>query len=344
MFQDIQGSLRKTLPYQLAVAVPSYAQIKQRFNDSFAKYQRIEMVRLTGVPHEILDASMDQPNTRRLGEVLVRMARAGHGGPQFTDPNGWENRGLFNVNAILTRLGADPADSVNSIRQLLNEPMAKDQGLKEQMAQAYFQFRQDVKARAQLAGLSEASLLTYFREASNIRNKSRPSLVRGHQRWRTLWDTTDKSIHEKTPDAVENYIDEQISKNVFNFKDAGPYRLVVEQKSRRAEGLTLRQVFDARKGEYETVLRIDVTTGSGYFAGQKLSKDQLRSLSIEAKTQEGSLVALRPSLNGDFVEFTFPRARNLSFESLTVASGSAAQRANTARASKAPMCAKVHAR
>jgi hypothetical protein len=175
-----------------------------------------------------------------------------------------------------------------------------DSALRSDLAQAYFSFRLSLEQQAKREGLNINALDTYMKEASKVRNQNRPDLVLSHKRVLKFWSVADEAIKTHNGSLVERFIQDLVDQNTFNFKDVAPYQVVIRQTRKPAEGLTVREIYDAKKARYATIVRIFVGGGAGYLNGLKYSTDSLAQISLEYK---GQAAKARPV--GEYLEFEF---------------------------------------
>jgi hypothetical protein len=81
-------------------------------------------------------------------------------------------------------------------------------------------------------------------------------------------------------------------------------------------GISLRRVFDARRGAVRTILRIDTVGGKGSFYGHPLTREELLASRLEAAGVSGGA-----SLRGRHVEFELPTDAPVDASSLRLETG-----------------------
>lgn len=328
IFNDMRESWAQTLPKHLKSSLPTRSEMDWHFDNQFENQKKVELVKLTGAPPHLVEklqaekgnsllnvASLlfgNENSVTKLGSLLLRMTTSGNDVAQFADPNGWENKGTYDVNNMLTELAAS-GDSEVAIERVINKYMPANGSVNPvEVKRAYVAFKKSVLQAAQADGVSSSALNKYMSLTARAKNTTKTNLIRGHKRWRQLWDTTDQGIHGD-PKIVENYIQEQVEKAVTSFKDVAPYHTVVIQKANKAEGTTLREVFDAKTGKFGTIVRVSTVNGNGRLNGMKMSAAEIAKTSLY--TANGKSAAAVKT-NGA-VEFYFEGLRGLDLKDLS---------------------------
>jgi hypothetical protein len=271
------------------------------------------MVRLSGIPNEFLTGK-PAAKIKKLGELILKVSRAGNDKNIKLNMNGIKYSDRYKTNKMLTDLGSTRYASLAEVEAKLQTWIADDAGLRSELAKAYFDVRSSLEAAAPKAGLSVEGLTTYFREASKVRNQDRPELVFSSKRIQKFWEVADKAIHSGNGSVAEEFLQGLVDKNTFNFKDAGRFQVVTKQTRKPAEGLTVREVFDAKENRYSTVVRINVASGEGYLNGRRFTAAELERAAL--KTGDKSAVARRSGAN---VEFVFEGVRSVDLAKAKVA-------------------------
>lgn len=304
LFNEMRKSLMKTLDSSISAQLPTAHEVEVEFKTRFEFHRAVEFVRLTGVPDEILVLMQHDPSVQNLGSAINELTRVGHPEkPVFTNPDGWQNTSLYDVNAMLSALAGVRAADAPSALDIVSR-FVSDRELAASFASKYAGFI--ASAQKTSAGkISNAALATFMKEAAVRRNINRPDLVRGHRRWKELWNTTDHAIAagENEPTLIQDYIESRVANNLSDVKDAAPYTVVISEKDDTAAGVSVRRIFDAKAYQYATVVKITMTNGRGTFNGIEFMAGDIKSRWLNLKTADGISHLARPSVSGDAVTF-----------------------------------------
>ncbi|MES2963714.1 MAG: hypothetical protein V4760_07465 [Bdellovibrionota bacterium] len=308
----IRTSFAKTLPSQLSRALPTKEELAAEFDRTWDVRQKVEMIKLAGVPNELAERLVRTSQSQALGAAIIEVASAGNTERVFFDPSVSPNTSKYDLGRVLTILvHANASERLNAVSRII-----QDSGLRSRLVVAYENYLGVLDAAASREGISRSSLRKYSRHAVEIRNRTRETLFRGDKRWKHLWAVTDQALLGKNGMITQTYVEEEIAKNRQNFKDAKRFELVLENRENAAEGWSLRKVFDAKTGEYAAKLMINVANGKGYFNGRSLSVVQLERAVLEKNDGEKRVVAA--SRNGKYVEFTITGTQTVDPSKLAV--------------------------
>jgi hypothetical protein len=302
---QLTGSLRETLPDELKGAVPSDEQVFREFDQRYFRSRKLKMVRRIGAPEALVKRLESSPAHQRLADKILEVAESGNTKPVYTEPAGWKPTDDFNFNQIMIKLSDVSDPTVENLFAAISVEMRKNPQLARELAQAYADYSAVLGKAAASEGITGPALRTFMREASRMWNKPMPNLVRGDRRWHELWDISHRAITEGGQ-VSQQYIERNVRENLRYYPDAAPFEVVLGEDVNEMQGIAVRRLFDAKSGRYESVLRIDVANGQGYFFGRELKpRDLLRSrLSYPGRQTE--LLWARSARRGDFIEFRMP--------------------------------------
>lgn len=315
-FTELQESLEKSLDPQYLPYLPSKQEFVEFFTRTYNQELKTEMTRLIGAPNEIIDSLVQSPVLSAVGSTLLKISRAGNENEIMLDFDGIQYSDRYKLNRMLADLGSQKFVSAAAVDTRLSTWIPDDAALRREFAENYYAFRKEVEAKARSRGISAAAVSTYIQEASKIRNQDRPELVLSHERVRRFWQAADSAIASKNGKVVEDFIQGIVDRNTFNFKEVAPYQVVVKQTRRPAEGIMLREVFDAKSGQYGSVLRINVASGEGYFNGRTFTKEQLETYRLDLGDQ-----SIQGKRNGQYLDFYLAGIRNLNISQVRVQRG-----------------------
>ncbi|MBC7386898.1 MAG: hypothetical protein H7301_12155 [Cryobacterium sp.] len=318
ILKEIVDDYEKTLPEKYKPYLPSFEKAAALFDQNYEKYLHQEFVFLAGAPKEILHHLENSPSIQLLGAEIHRLSTAGNEETRHVDvvfrPHEIampKNTGTYRVDEILIQAAKTLPDGREAIERGLRT-LIPNQKIRQTFAHAYFDATTEMSNAGARDHVSPRALQAFFAEAAVVRNRKRPHLMRSPEFVREserVWDRFEKS---QDVNAVQTYIDSMVEENVHDFPDASPFQLVIDQASNTFEGYALRRVFDARSGEFETILRIDTGGNRGNLLGFDFKLDDLlRSRVIYTLGHmHGSAF---PKKVGDSVEFRLPAAQGRSF-------------------------------
>jgi hypothetical protein len=250
LLKDIRDSWVKTLPPALLAALPSEKEWFDRFEHTYQKMRRTEMVRLAGSIDAIETKVLAGDAARNLGRLLVEMADAGNDQTIHTykGETNYFGTGLYNMRQILNALAAVDLDNTDAMRTNLTQ-LIPPRNLRDQLITLYQEVFTRQRQIAAQVGIRSAAEARYRKEAAEIRNRPMDLM---------FWDSSENGINEarknyssgKDPMAIQNFITERIQASRRDFRDAAPFTLVLSEKVNAQTGQRTRHLFDARTNEY----------------------------------------------------------------------------------------------
>lgn len=312
-FDELQDSLSKTLPKDLLPYLPTRAEFRAYFKQTYEHQQQVEMARLVGAPAEMMTEIENGKVLASLGKILVRISKAGNDRDIPLNMDGITYTDRYQLNKMLTDLSSLNVTSSAEVEARLQKWIPDDTDLRRELAHAYFDFRAELESRARSEGMTSQALDTYIKEAARMRNQDRPELVLSKDRVAKFWEVADHAIATHDGHSVEQFIQGLVDRNTFNFKDVAPYQVVLKQTRRPAEGLVVREVYDAKRGQYVSIVRVHVPGGEGYLNGGKYNiKDLVRlNPSYEGQSAEAQK-------SGEYVEFHFNGIKSIDATKLKI--------------------------
>ncbi|KYG67066.1 hypothetical protein AZI86_08620 [Bdellovibrio bacteriovorus] len=251
LLKDMRDSLVKTLPPELARAMPSEQEWFERFDQTFERTQLLEMLRLAGSFNETTSALLNTHEGLQLAKLVKSMAEAGNEKeiekwklPGFAED--YFKQGTYSLEKVMTALAelnlSAPADTAKLMA------LVPDSALRAQLIEWYvrtFRMQQDMLAQVGISGQAEGK---YRLEAAKIRNKKMTELFSTVDNEKKIWAVNDE-FKEKGGkiSSVQTLIDSTIEQSRRDFHDAKPYTLVISE--RRVNGKYERTVFDAKLGK-----------------------------------------------------------------------------------------------
>ena len=299
---DFRSSLVKTVPKHMLQYIPTEREVSAEFDGAYSSQRAIELVKLTGVPLETLSEVESSHLVRVLGDILNQIADSGNTHKVFIENSGYEHTSKYSLAKILTSLAAAVGKEPSELDAAISGEL-KDAPLRATLVAEYSKLMTAMQAKAATQEISKQAFKTYVREAAEIRNRNRTSLILGDTRYHELWGITDRAMNDKNGVLTQTYIENQINSNRLNFKDAAPFQLVTKFTENAKEGWSVRRVFDLKLNRHVSVIRFAPTKSSVYFRGQRFTAEEIAKAKVEVELANGSKALVSATESNGAVEF-----------------------------------------
>ncbi len=244
--------LHKSVPAGERAIFPEPAKLRERFEKAYDRLLPERMLQLTGAPPDLLREVKDDASARELGNLLVKMARAGN--EEIHKSNGKTispDTGTYDVGAILQSLAR-------------REPLPRH----PELVKLYAAFLLALKEPAARHGISMDSLSTFMSERSAVLARRLPETYTTSDTWNKSNEVWERySNGGKNRRALQQYFDTHIENNTRGFRDGAPFETVIHQRSDPELGVATRTVYDAKEGKYFKVIRLADSGGRANFFG-----------------------------------------------------------------------------
>ena len=300
--------------------VPTRLEFRKRFDEQYAFRLRRNFVELTGIPRETVSALVETTQGKRLvdvlGKNLYELALDGSKRVQFNDDLPKEAP-TFDLHRILVNLAAeDPLSTENLANSVSREMQSKDS---KTLVEAYHAVMTEALALVKQKGLDEVAFHHYVFENAKLRNAEiadvyRPALRKENER------LVDEYLRTQNRDVVWKSIDERVRRSRRVYRDSAAYELVLDQVRDPFHHVITRQIFNAKTGEYEVIVRSKIKNGSAYFFGNRLQIAELQKATL-FHSGDHFKQGVKASLNSEFVEFRIPFKHKPSSIELALSSG-----------------------
>ncbi|MGZ3748356.1 MAG: hypothetical protein ACXWRE_13330 [Pseudobdellovibrionaceae bacterium] len=250
LLKDIRDSWVKTLPSHLLAALPSEREWLERFEMTFAKTKKAEMLRLAGAFTELKDSLLRTPAGQNLAKTLLTLATAGNekGIEAWRGENPF-GQGQYNLGKILV------AASSMDLQQLDSQNMAlkiliPDEALRKSFVDHYIALFKLQRQLASAQGIGPEAEARYRKFASQIRNKKMTTLFHKTENEQRIWKITEDYKKDQDPRPAQEFIDKSIAENRREFSTY-PYSIGLNDTKRGDK--TERIVFDARTNQISKI-------------------------------------------------------------------------------------------
>ncbi len=249
VLKEFHSSVIDHAPSSWKSAIGSFSQWTQRFQESYHRQIRREMLSLSGAFPEFLPALEQTLEAKKLGDVLLRIAKAGNEEviQTWLKPLSFET-GTYQLPRILQKLAHAPL--TESSLQLAVKTEVADLPLRAELTEAYLRFYQQMNLAAETVGISSVAAQKYRIEAAQIRNQKMTELFRTPQLQLQLNSLVENYTKTGNESAVRTFIEQKINASRRNFKDAAAFTVVRKQTLNEKNGRILRQIYDAKSDRY----------------------------------------------------------------------------------------------
>jgi hypothetical protein len=238
---ELAQDLRTVLPEHLMNGFPSDEALSKRLDARYQQSLLRGFLELAGTPKEYSEKLSRQVTGEKLGMLLKTIAQAGN-----EDVAEWRHErmprtGTYNLETVLRSLiGGNERDLMKAL---------PDHHLRQQLQTEFTSFRKELTALAKKDGISAKSLQTYMELAVPARNRALVEIHSGKAFFEDI-AAAGKRFGKSNPEALQNYINRMVAKNVREFP-AGKFQLSVNEnhKVMIARGYVTRKVFDLRTGK-----------------------------------------------------------------------------------------------
>jgi hypothetical protein len=290
--------LQKNLPPKMARYVPSVEKVRERFIQGyFTKSLPERILRLTGIPPELLREMRGDASAHALGTLLVELTRAGNVEVHAANGTIPPDQGTYDVRRILRKLNRGEALDASDVA---------DAGLRNRIEENWSRFRQDLVARAERQGISPIGLRTYMEHASEAITRKLPETYNTPETFEGWWKAAGDFYRTKDRRAIQKYMDARIESNIRTFRDAGAFETVLWQRSEPEFGYGIRRVFNARTGRYSDVIRIAESAGQVNFFGTVVEGKLERARLLVSSERGQGTRAFSGQKTGDYIEYRIP--------------------------------------
>ena len=313
LIQPVFANLREHLPTELKSSVPSNSQAMQIFKSHYNRFLNQEMIFLTGMPEILVEKASDSKPSHNLAAILLAFSRAGndkvvhHTLKSFSMP---KYQGQYDLGKILVTAAKAMGDA-NLLNSSLRELIPQVE-VRQEFTQAYSVYLAQATLNAAKDGVNASALHQFVAESARVRNRSAKDLYRG---WGQVAKIYWKWILSKAlmnPKIITDFIDQTVAENRRTFRDTEKYQTVIRESNDLESGTLTRLLYDARSGEYSTVLRAYVAEGKWNLFGKTASETQAKGAVLEDSSGQ-SYGAKRGE---HFVEFTIPKSNGIKIKNL----------------------------
>jgi hypothetical protein len=251
--KDIRDSWVKTLPNDLLAVLPSEQEWFVQFEKTFRQTQAVEMLRLAGVFTEFSETLAKRGEGLRLAKILIKLAKAGNEKKvEIWDGENPFGNGTYNLGEILKAAASETGlVSTETNQQSKLAHLIPDANLRESFLRSYNEVFTLERDLAKAHGISPAGELKYRKLAVNVRNKKMKTVYHLDRNEKHIWKLLDDYMANGQAEPIQKYIDQTVSENRREFRDAAPFTIVVSEGV--DGGQTVRRVFDAISNLKRTV-------------------------------------------------------------------------------------------
>ncbi|MGZ3722668.1 MAG: hypothetical protein ACXVA9_07060 [Bdellovibrionales bacterium] len=279
---EFAQDLREALPPALKSGVPSDEQLAARLDGQFALRVGQSFLELAGTPKEYSPTMINQESGRRFAATIQSIAEAGN-----TEIIAWKDdltrTGTYNLERILNAL-------VEKVRGIESDELNRalpNPSLRYQLTSGFESYLADLDRLSMRDHIPANAMLNYMKLAVPARNRSLYKL-----RWRKDIELEFKAIAKRfargEEDLVQQFAEVTIAKNTREYK-APEFQLIVPDNSMLARGLSLRKVFDLKRG---TVSRMTIALPGFLQKGEPSPATRLDAPRCESLLQTDPLKGL----------------------------------------------------
>ena len=249
LLKNIRDSWVRTLSPELLAGLPSEQEWFDRFETTFQRTRKTEMLRLAGAFSEFSSELFARSEGKKLAEILLKLAEAGND----KEIEAWKGEspwgtGTYNLGKILKAAAEVELQGLNVELPALKAALPQVK-LRREFVEAYKKAFRTQRSFAAQKGIAATAESEYRRLASEIRNRKMTTLFRADTNEKPIWDLIAKFKKTGDPKPTQDYVDELVAENRREFRDAAPFTIVLRESKDRTERL----VFDAQSGRTSKV-------------------------------------------------------------------------------------------
>lgn len=248
--KDIRDAWTQSLPMDLLAALPSEAELFQKFDDKFDQTRSTEMVRLAGAMDEFLASRAAVREVRVLGAKLITLAEAGNtkGIEVWKGESPW-GQGQYKVGEILNVLAKLPVDAEKASASPELIQLVPNARSRFELTSAYEAAFEKQQAFASEYGITAESEATFRAEAAKLRNEKMTAMFRIQANEKLITEAIEQYKQTGDASAIQKRIDMMVESSRREYRDAAPFTIVMREK--KVGDRVVREVFDAKAGKYK---------------------------------------------------------------------------------------------